>query len=481
MRYTKIVCTLGPASSSAETIAALVEAGMDVARLNFSHGDHDSHRETFARVHAAAERHGRPVAVLADLSGPKLRIGPVAGDMVRIAAGDRIVLTSDEVMGTAERVGLNHADLPREVDAGASLFIDDGRLELVVEETSDTELACRVVVGGPLRSRKGLNLPQARLSLPALTDKDREDLHFARELGVDYLALSFVRRAADLREAQDLAGDIPVIAKIEKPEAIERLAEVADAADGLMVARGDLGIEVGFEKVPILQKRIIDEAVRRNKPVITATQMLESMVERSKPTRAEVSDVANAVLDGTDAVMLSAETAAGKYPVESVRTMARIIREVERSEMEEGLLRQPAVDGALTLENAIAHATAQVARDLEVKAAVVFSRTGRSIALTSSYRPATPIVGVSQDPAVLRRTALFWGTVPLPIDWKPELADMVAKAEGMLLGRGLAEHGDAITVTFGQDGGGPMGMPTLHLTRLRPEAVPDQYAEMGSA
>ncbi|MBT8492694.1 MAG: pyruvate kinase, partial [Deltaproteobacteria bacterium] len=359
MRRVKIVCTLGPATSTAERIGELIDAGMNVARLNFSHGDHQDHLKLFQTVRAEAERRNCAVAILCDLQGPKIRVGRFKDGQVRLKAGESFTITTKDIEGTSTRVSTTYPGLPQDVRVGDHLLLDDGLLTLAVTEVADTEVHTVVVAGGLLRNNKGINLPNVEVSAPALTEKDREDLGFALRLGADYIALSFVRRPEDVHLAQSLATAddqrIPIIAKIEKPEAVDRLEEIIEIADGVMVARGDLGVEMGPEKVPLIQKRIIDMTNSRAKLVITATQMLESMINNPKPTRAEASDVANAVLDGTDAVMLSGETAAGKYPIETVKTMCRIITEIETSPMYYTRMSMPDFD--LPVEaNAIAHA-----------------------------------------------------------------------------------------------------------------------------
>jgi pyruvate kinase len=329
MRRTKIVATIGPASSSPETLERLVRAGADVLRLNFSHGSHEQHQEVIRASREIAARLDRPIALLQDLSGPKIRTGRVKDNAITLRAGARLTITTDAaVEGTPERITTTYSALPRDVKPGDQILLDDGNLELRVLSAAGESVLCEVVDGGPLRSNKGMNLPGVTLSTPALTDKDRIDLAFGVRNGVDYVALSFVRRAADVEQARELmrslGGELPIVAKIEKPQALEELSAILRAADGVMVARGDLGVEIGTEDVPIVQKRIIAAANRAGKAVITATQMLESMIENPRPTRAEASDVANAILDGTDAVMLSGESAIGKYPIEAVQTMARI-------------------------------------------------------------------------------------------------------------------------------------------------------------
>lgn len=439
---------------------------MDVARLNFSHSDHQTHRQALADVRQAALDLDRPIAVIGDLSGPKIRIGEIEGGAVPLASGTRLLITTRPIVGSERVVSTNHEQLSHDVRPGMAIYIDDGLIELLVEEVDASEVRCQVKVGGILKSKKGLNIPHAELSLPALTPKDKADIEFGRQIGVDFFALSFVRRAEDVREAKRLVGDIPVIAKIEKPQAIDDLAGIADVADGLMVARGDLGIEVGFEKVPLLQKRMIREMNARAKPVITATQMLESMVQSPQPTRAEVSDVANAVLDGTDAVMLSAESAAGKYPFEAASAMARIIDEVEDSPALADLVGPADRIGQPSLGRAIAHAAARMAIDLDLPAVVVFSETGKSAALVSAYRPQTAIVAFSRHESVVRRMGLLWGVTPVLGPWAEGVAEVIRRSEEELARRALAASGDSVAITFGLADGGPPGTTMLKLWRI---------------
>ncbi|MCK9462985.1 MAG: pyruvate kinase [Proteobacteria bacterium] len=464
----KIVATLGPASDSPEIVRALIAAGADVFRLNFSHGTHEGHRRAFDTVRAEAGRAGVCTAVLADLCGPKIRIGEVAGGGVPIATGDDIELTTEKIAGDARRVSTTYRPLPRDVKPGARILLDDGLLELEVASIAGELVRCRVIVGGVLKSHKGMNIPGTPLSTPAMTDKDREDLAFARELGVDYAALSFVRRPEDVLEAKALAGDIPVIAKIEKPEAIASLDAIIAAADGIMVARGDLGVEAGAEQVPLLQKRMVRDAVSAGKPVIVATQMLDSMIHNPRPTRAEVSDVANAVLDGTDAVMLSGETASGAYPVEAVREMAAIIREVEASELFHALP-LPVRVCEYSFSNAIARAAVTAAAELDLKALAVYTETGHSAALASSCRPNGPaLVGLSRHDHVLRRLNLRWGIRPIHAGWVEGVHGVVMQAEKILLEGGFAIQGDDVGITFGmQDATGPGRTDVLKLWRIK--------------
>jgi len=469
MRRAKIVCTLGPASNTAERVEALVAAGMDCARLNFSHGDHETHRATAQLVRAASSKLGRPVAILADLCGPKMRCGHFADGSVELVEGARFVLTSRDVEGTVDEVSQSYEALPRDVVPGDKILLDDGLLRLRVLETTETDVITEVEIGGTLSDRKGINVPGAALSTPALTDKDRDDLEFAvEELKVDYLALSFVRTPADVLQAQSLARGTPVIAKLEKPEAIENLEAICDTAEGAMVARGDLGVEVGSEKVPLIQKRIISEVNKRGKLVITATQMLDSMIRNPRPTRAEAADVANAVLDGTDAVMLSGETAAGKYPVESVQMMDAICREVESSlyDDETRTIRIPElVDRSKwAYPDAAARAAAMLSYALPLQAIVTFTRDGRSARLISEYRPREQIIAITSRPDVANQLALEWGVVPrleIPPDTMEEALRLCT---ALLVREKLCVHGDSVAIVMGWPPS--VGTNTVKLHRL---------------
>jgi pyruvate kinase len=426
-RRTKIVATLGPSSNDRDTIERLVSAGVDVFRLNMSHGDHESHRRAYESVRGAAEQRKRPTAVLVDLSGPKIRVGTFRNGSIPLVSGQTVTVTTRDVEGAEGLIPSHYAALPSDVKPGDRILLDDGALELEVIQVAGTEVSCRVTVGGVLKDHKGMNLPGVSLSAPSLTAKDREDARFALELGADFLALSFVRRAADVVELRTLVEEsgkrAAIVAKIERPEALADIDAIADAAGALMVARGDLGVELPPQTVPLIQSQLIDVARARAKPVIVATQMLESMVTQSLPTRAEVSDVAYAVRSGTDAVMLSAETASGKYPVAAVAMMDTIARQTESYLWHGSAFRgmtppAAAVDPgqALAVEDAMARSTAQLSRDLRVRAILVISRSGRTAAVMSSSRPAAPIVTTSPDPATCRASTLLWGVIPIVVE-----------------------------------------------------------------
>jgi pyruvate kinase len=453
MRHTKIVATIGPASREAKVLEKLVQAGANVLRLNFSHGTHEEHLAVIQRAREIGARLHRPLALLQDLSGPKIRTGLVSGDAIELRDGARLAITTDEtVVGTPELISTTYAPLPRDVGPGDRILLDDGNLELRVLAASCEHVDCEVVHGGPLRSHKGMNLPGVRLSVPALTEKDRRDLAFGLQHGVDYVALSFVRRAEDLSEARalvrSLGGDAPVIAKIEKPEAVENFAAILEATDGVMVARGDLGVELGTEEVPTAQKRIIAMANAAGKVVITATQMLESMVENPRPTRAEASDVANAILDGTDAVMLSAETAAGRYPVEAVETMARIADYTEEHALPAA--KRPALKGPGTaVTRSLARVAASVADELGGKMIVAFTESGLTARLISGFRPRVPVIAITHEDRVYRRLALWWGVVPVKSEVVESTDELLAAGEERLRARGLVAKGDIILMLSG--------------------------------
>ena len=424
MRRTKIVCTIGPATSSEEQLEALVSAGMNVARLNFSHGEMEEHGLVIERVRRVSERLGRAVAILLDLQGPKIRTGKLKGAQpLSLVNGAALTITTQNIEGTPGIVSTTYQALPQDVKIGDRILLDDGLLELRVTGSSETEVYCVVVHGGLLKEHKGINLPGVAVSTPALTGKDREDLKFGIQHDVDYVALSFVRHPEDILETKayikqlqseygSYADPTPLIAKLEKPEAIEHLEEILKVTDGVMVARGDLGVEMPLENVPVIQKRIIARCNDLGLPVITATQMLESMVINPRPTRAETSDVANSILDGTDAVMLSAETSVGAYPIEAVETMARIAVETENNGL---ILRRPHC-ADLTLAHAVSHAARALSEETSVQAIVVFTRTGASAHLISKDRPRTPILAYTPSERVYRRLTLWWGVLPRQIE-----------------------------------------------------------------
>jgi pyruvate kinase len=452
-RRAKIVCTLGPATSSPEQITALVESGMDVARLNFSHGAHEDHANAYRRVREASDRTGRAVAILADLQGPKIRLGTFADGPVEWKTGSQVCITVEDVQGTAERVSTTYKDLANDVQLGDRLLVDDGKLALTVVAVDGPDVSCLVVEGGEVSNNKGLSLPGVAVSVPALSAKDEEDLRFALRLSVDFIALSFVRSPRDAELVREIMRqediEVPVIAKLEKPDAVERLEEIVDAFDGIMVARGDLGVELALEKVPLVQKRAIQVARERGKPVIVATQMLESMITNSRPTRAEASDVANAVLDGTDAVMLSGETSVGAHAIAAVRTMERIIEAVETDTWRIPIIRRRTDTRPRTRSAAIVRAAKDVAEDLEVKALATFTQTGSTTRQLAALHPRQPLLAFTVDARVRSQLALSWGVETFLVPSVQHTDDMVAQVDFSLLSIGRLKEGDHVVVVAG--------------------------------
>jgi len=455
-RHSKIVCTIGPATRSPRMIRKLLLAGMDVARLNFSHGTPAEHAQSFSMLREAAAAFQKPIAILADLQGPKIRTGALAGGgTVTLRAGQKFVITTAKILGDSTRVSTIFHPLPREVKAGDRILLSDGLIELRVERIRKQEVICQVVNGGLLGEHQGINLPGVRLRVPALTDKDRKDLRFALAHGADYIAVSFVRRPEDVLLAKSLIRrakkDTPVIAKLEKPEAIENLEAILRASEGVMVARGDLGVEMNPECVPVVQKNIIAKAREFRRPVITATQMLESMIENPRPTRAEASDVANAIFDGSDAVMLSAETASGKYPVEAVQMMARIIEAAEASIHE---YPRPVPQEHLKVPETVAELVCHASRELHMKLIAVFTHSGFTARLISRYRPLVPIVAFTPEANTRRRMALLWGVTSRQISDIKKIDGLAAIAEKRLLEERFVRKGDVIGIVAGT----PMGI-----------------------
>ncbi len=455
-RHSKIVCTIGPASSSPRIIRKLLEAGMDVARLNFSHGTHEEHAKNIGLLRSAASAAKKTIAILADLQGPKIRTGALAGGgPVLLRTGQEFTITTAKVLGDSTRVSTVFEALPREVKAGDRVLLSDGLIELRVKQVQRLKVICQVVNGGALGENKGINLPGVKLRVPALTAKDKADLKFALSAGADYIAVSFVRRPEDVTLAKQLIRkakkETPVIAKLEKPEAIENLEAILRVADGVMVARGDLGVEMSPERVPVVQKQIIQRAREFRRPVITATQMLESMTENPRPTRAEASDVANAIFDGSDAVMLSAETASGKYPVEAVSMMARIIESAESSIQE---FPRPAPQEKLKVAETVAELVCHASRELHMRLIVVFTHSGFTARLISRYRPQVPIIALTPEAETRRRMALIWGVLPLESRDQHRIDTLAGMTEKKLLQERLVRKGDVIGIIAGT----PMGV-----------------------
>jgi len=445
---TKIVCTLGPASATAEAIDSLLDGGLDVARINFSHGTHEQHARTIALVRDLGAQRGRPIAILGDLQGPRIRIGDLATPRVLEPGGDVVFCPEDSASGS--EMPVTYEALAKDVHVGDRILVDDGLIELVVLDVKAARVAARVVHGGEVKSHKGINLPGVNVSAPSITDKDRADASFAVEQKLDYLALSFVRRAADIAELKALLPkSVLVIAKIEKDSALENIESILRASDGVMVARGDLGVELPFEEVPIAQKKIIKLANIIGRPVITATQMLESMIEHPRPTRAEASDVANAIMDGTDAVMLSAETAAGAYPRLAVQAMRRIICEIEQHPFKRAREGYIGPEIIATTEETIAAATDTAQRMLGAPIIIVFTKSGFSARIVSAHRPQVPILALTDEPRTFSQLALVWGVIPQLVPHCETYEAMVARAREVVLTRGLAKEGDRVLVTAG--------------------------------
>jgi pyruvate kinase len=448
MRKAKIICTMGPASREEPTLGRLVEAGMDVARLNFSHGTHEDHATAIRAVRSASETAGRPVALLADLQGPKIRVGKIDGGKARLEAGAEVIITVEPgVLGNAQRFSCSYEGLPEDVSIGDPVLINDGAIRLEVIAVSGKEVRCRVNVGGTVSDHKGINLPGTPVSIPALTPKDIEDLKFGLQHEVDFVALSFVRSADDIRLIKRYAPTTPVIAKLEKPQAVDRIDEIAQLADAVMIARGDLGVEMPLERVPLIQKTAIERTNYYGKIAIVATQMLESMIVSPQPTRAEVSDVANAVLDGADSVMLSAETATGAHPVEAVKTMASIVEEVERSARYQSLPDPTLSRGESTFATAVARACAAAAQQLGIGTICVYTRTGETARQIASYRPQARIVAFTASDVAYQRMSLFWGVTARRVKKPYETTDeMIGDIAQTLVGAGEAMRGEAIVI-----------------------------------
>jgi pyruvate kinase len=472
-RRTKIIATLGPASDSPAMINKLLEAGVNVVRLNMSHGDHDSHRALFKRVRAAAKRQKQPVAILMDLCGPKIRVGEFPAEKIDLHDGQKVTVTCRNVMGGDELIPSQYSKLCKDVKKGQRLLLDDGNLELLVLSVKGTEVSCRVVHGGVLKNHKGINLPDSNVSTTAFTAKDKRDALLAMELGADFVALSFVRSAKDVKQLTRFMArngtPIPVISKIERPEAVDNIDEILVESYGIMVARGDLGVELPAEQVPMIQRDLIKRARRAYVPVIVATQMLESMITHSRPTRAEVGDVASAAHSSTDAVMLSGETASGDYPVEAVQTMVKIVREIERHQWRDGRYgSQVFADRRKTgfsNREAVAHAALELARDLNLQAIILPTLSGTTAHVLAAHRTTAPMVGVCPREEICRRLALHWGIIPVHLvtpdhqDWRDMCQRVAAQCE-------LTQPGHTVLVVSGFSDDPARNEPVLKMMQL---------------
>lgn len=463
MRRTKIVCTIGPATESEELLHQMIARGMDVARLNMSHGTHEWHEKRIHLIRRLAQEDHRAVAIIMDLQGPKIRTTSVRGGSVVLRTGQNLIIHQEEIAGDEHRIGVNHSEFAEEVSPGQMILIDDGMIRLNVLRTDEEYVETEVIVGGVLRDRRGVSVPDADFSIPSVTEKDETDLSFGMEHGVDYIAISFVRQASDIsdvrRRIREHGADIPIIAKIETKKGLENFSEILKVSDGIMVARGDLGVEIPIEEVPIAQKMIIRESNTSDKPVITATQMLESMIYNATPTRAEVTDVANAILDGTDAIMLSGETTIGKYPIESLVMMDRVARRTESAGYPAHVDDIP----ALSIERGIGHAVCQLAHDLGAAAIITTTYSGSTARIVSMYRPRNPIIAVTPDETTFRRLALIWGVDPHRIPVTENTDEMVEASIRCAMDAGFVNIGDRVVLTAGV----PMFAPgTTNLIRV---------------
>jgi pyruvate kinase len=471
-RRTKIVATVGPACESEAMLLALMEAGADVFRLNFSHGDQAGKAILIQRLRDLSRRRKQAVAILADLQGPKIRAGCMQGGEQLLTVDQEVIITTHELLGENGVIPTTYQHLPGDVKPGDPILLDDGLLELQVLAVGNDEVRCRVQVGGILKDRKGINLPGTKVSIPAITEKDLDDLAFCMTQEIDYVALSFVRQAADVLELKEILkqgkSDLRVIAKIEKPQAIDDFDAILQAADGIMVARGDLGVEMSPEKVPLIQKRIIRKSNKAGKPVITATQMLESMIHNPRPTRAETSDVANAILDGTDAIMLSGETAAGKYPVEAVSLMVRVARDVEQDPVlkEKNFHLIPEVVGYRHLPEAIGQAACRVAENVGAAAILAFTQTGSTAALVAKYRPDLPIYAITPSQSARRRLTLYAGVRSIRVDIEGDTESQILSVEAAVLAAGVLQRGDVVVITMGSPVSSPGTTNLLKVHRL---------------
>lgn len=454
MRKAKIVCTIGPSSESPEMLKKLINAGMNVARLNFSHGDFEEHGRRIQNIRQACSEHGKTVAILLDTKGPEIRTGKLKEEPIELVQDERIVLTTEDIVGDKDRIAVSYRNLPKDVHVGSTILIDDGLIGLTVTEIRGTEIECRIVNGGPIKSRKGVNVPGVKISLPGITEKDANDIVFGIEQGVDFIAASFVRKASDVLEIRELlekhgATHIQIISKIENQEGVDNLDEILEVSDGLMVARGDLGVEIPAEEVPLVQKRMIRKCNYAGKPIITATQMLDSMQRNPRPTRAEASDVANAVFDGTDAIMLSGETAAGKYPVESVETMARIAERAESALEYREIFMKQSKEQQTTVTEAISQSVANSALDLDAKAIITPTESGYTARMVSKYRPKAPIIAVTPNPQVMRRLCLSWGVIPIHGEEAKTTDELFELAVDTSMKHSLITLGDLVVITAG--------------------------------
>jgi pyruvate kinase len=453
MRKTKIICTIGPACDSEEKLKEIIMAGMNVARFNFSHGTHEQHKQKLDRLNKVSNELGIPIASLLDTKGPEIRLKNIKGGKTEVITGQTLVLTTDEVEGTNEKVTITYKNLKNDISVGTTVLIDDGLIEMVVEKMEEADIICKVINGGPISSNKGVNVPGAVLSMPYVSDTDRSDIIFGCEMGYDYLAASFTRCKEDILKVREIIsennGTMKIIAKIENMQGLTNLDEILEVADGIMVARGDMGVEIPIEEVPVVQKEMIKKAETLGKHVITATQMLESMITNPRPTRAETTDVANAIYDGTTAIMLSGETAAGAHPVEAVKTMARIAERTERDIDYTSRMKKKEHIEKYDITTAISHATCTTAADLKAKAIITVTISGFTASMISRYKPACPIIACSVSPKACRQLNMYWGTTPLWIPRESSTDDLFMEAVATAEKAGMIQKGDVVVLTAG--------------------------------
>lgn len=453
MRKTKIICTIGPSSESEEKLKELMLAGMNVARFNFSHGSHEEHKRKYDRMIKVSNELGIPVAALLDTKGPEIRLKTIEGGKTELTAGQTFILTTEDIVGNQEKVSITYKNLKADVSEGMTILIDDGLIELVVEEITDADIICKVINGGPISNNKGVNVPGATLSMPYISDVDRSDIMFGCDMGFDYLAASFVRTKEDILEVRKIIDEhnshMKIIAKIESMQGIRNLEEILEVSDGIMVARGDLGVEIPMEEVPVVQKKMIKLAEAQGKHVITATQMLESMIKNPRPTRAEATDVANAIYDGTTAIMLSGETAAGLYPVEAVKTMARIAERTEQAIDYNGRMKRRENIEKFDVTTAISHATCTTAMDLNASAIITVTISGFTAGMIARYKPNCQIIACSVSPRICRQMSLSWGVTPVWIARESSADDLFDEAVRTAEEAGYIKKGDTVVLTAG--------------------------------
>lgn len=453
MRKTKIICTIGPACESEEKLRELMLAGMNVARFNFSHGSHEEHKKKFDRVIKVSNELGLSVATLLDTKGPEIRLRDIEGGKTELVGGQKFILTTDEILGNNEKVSITYKNLKNDISVGTTILIDDGLIEMVVDEIDETDIICTVVNGGPISNHKGVNVPGAALSMPYISDVDRSDIMFGCDMGFDFLAASFVRCREDILEVRKILDEhgshMKIIAKIENMQGIRNLEDILTVSDGIMVARGDMGVEIPMEEVPVIQKRMIKMAEAQGKHVITATQMLESMIRNPRPTRAETTDIANAIYDGTTAIMLSGESAAGLYPVEAVKTMAKIAERTEQDIDYAGRMKRKESIDSFDVTTAISHATCTTAIDLKATAIITVTISGFTAGMISRYKPGCPIIACSVSPKICRQLSLSWGVIPIWIARESTADDLFEEAVRAAEEAGYIKKGDKVVLTAG--------------------------------